>query len=258
MNERTADRTLQRRSFAPQALLGLLLAVLVPLAAHAQRAPGSDLERLLAANKMLYSGQYLEPEGGAAQIYLELLSSGSPEVAAGARSGLGKVLKVAAQRAALGDADASWSLAEPILDAGSPELLDATAEERGAVGDALTELAAEARKAGRCSTALVRAGRALKVDPGNAKAAEIRKAIESNPGMLSIFAQPWGKVLINGRDTGLIAPVEKIKLVCGRYTVTLLNDADPANGKRSGEVTIHPGKETKLQVIGKKFNTMKQ
>jgi hypothetical protein len=245
MNERTAYGTLQRRSFAPQALLGLLLAVLVPLAAHAQQAPGSDLERLLAANKMLYSGQYVDPEGGAAQIYLELLSSGSPEVAAGARS-------------ALGDADASWSLAEPILDVGSPELLDATAEERGAVGDALAELAAEARKAGRCSTALVRAGRALKVDPGNAKAAEIRKAIESNPGMLSIFAQPWGKVLINGRDTGLIAPVEKIKLVCGRYTVTLLNDADPANGKRSGEVTIRPGKETKLQVIGKKFNTMKQ
>jgi hypothetical protein len=63
-------------------------------------------------------------------------------------------------------------------------------------------------------------------------------------GTLLINSNPWTRITIDGRDTGLTTPQRSIPLPAGRHTITLRNPKFRIN--ISFSVTIQPNKRTKV------------
>lgn len=70
------------------------------------------------------------------------------------------------------------------------------------------------------------------------------------PGVLSIQSYPWGRVYVDGRDTGLFTPAANLQVAPGRHTVEVRNP-DTGHGK-SWTVNVRPGQALRYAVdLGK-------
>ncbi len=71
------------------------------------------------------------------------------------------------------------------------------------------------------------------------------RAAEGAPGgLLSIASDPWGRVIIDGNETGLLTPVVDLRVKPGPHRVRVY---DPVSGKEHGEgVDVIDGKETRV------------
>ncbi len=63
-------------------------------------------------------------------------------------------------------------------------------------------------------------------------------------GTLLVNSNPWTKIFIDGRDTGLTTPQKRIPLPAGRHSITLKNAKFNVN--QVIQVTIRPGQPTKV------------
>ncbi len=69
-----------------------------------------------------------------------------------------------------------------------------------------------------------------------------KKPVHRAYGELSVNSTPWGKVFIDGKDTGKLTPLIKFRLSAGKHTITVKFNS---GGQRTGVVEIKPGKATK-------------
>ena len=87
---------------------------------------------------------------------------------------------------------------------------------------------------------------ALSVLPGNINIKRKIDSIKNRIGELSIYSDPWARIIINGRDIHRTSPANQIKLICGTYQISLINPDDAAYKERKAKVKIRFGKRTRL------------
>ncbi|MBI5495554.1 MAG: protein kinase [Deltaproteobacteria bacterium] len=63
-------------------------------------------------------------------------------------------------------------------------------------------------------------------------------------GFLSLQSRPWGRILVDGKDTGRFTPVADLPIPAGRHTVKLINDEE--NLGTAFLVTVKPGETVSL------------
>lgn len=76
------------------------------------------------------------------------------------------------------------------------------------------------------------------------KAAKAPADETSGTGTVTIAAQPWGHVLVDGKKTAAVAPVQGMQLPAGRHEIALENPN--VAEKRSVVVVIRSNKMTKI------------
>jgi|GEM_PF-1791982 len=64
------------------------------------------------------------------------------------------------------------------------------------------------------------------------------------PGRITIVAIPWGDVILDGKATGKVAPLNGLKVPCGQHVVSLRNPNVPT--ERSVSLTVHAGQSIKI------------
>lgn len=95
----------------------------------------------------------------------------------------------------------------------------------------------------------VRATRALELLAGAAKSSSSvpAQAKEGAPfGILEVRSQPWGRVILDGVDTGITTPLLDFRVTPGAHRVRVL---DPVSGKEQGEaVEVKEGATARLEL----------
>jgi hypothetical protein len=64
------------------------------------------------------------------------------------------------------------------------------------------------------------------------------------PGRITIVAIPWGDVILDGKATGKVAPLNGLKVPCGEHVVSLRNPN--VNAERSVSLTVRAGQSIKI------------
>jgi len=92
--------------------------------------------------------------------------------------------------------------------------------------------------------------RANGLSPNSAELNNYFNKIKASVGYISIFSDPWSYVYINGVDTKLIAPVQKIEVMCGKYDIRLYNPDFKEYKDRRITISVYTGKEVKIIASG--------
>lgn len=117
----------------------------------------------------------------------------------------------------------------------NPEIWVALAKVAAETGD--KKLAAQSARALQLLSGEAKRGPSL---PGRAR--------DDEPGgVLSVASEPWGRLLLDGRETGLLTPVVDLRLKPGSYRLRVL---DPVTGKEEGRaVEVTDGGSERVQLV---------
>jgi tetratricopeptide (TPR) repeat protein len=105
---------------------------------------------------------------------------------------------------------------------------------------------ADAQKDAKLSAQAVRAIELLRGDVQRSGGIPGRARDGEPAGVVSIASEPWGRVIVNGRETGLMTPVVDLRLKPGAYRVRVV---DPVTGKEEGRaLEVVEGKTERVSI----------
>lgn len=221
-----------------------LMLVTVPDAVLAQQHDTP----LIHAYKLLYAGKILEPDGGALNVFQDLIERQSE--LDGARDGISRIARLAVARTQEGHLEDGVRIIMALEDVRDPQLKTLLREASAAVASMLSDRGSALLDNGQCVSARRVYTQALKLNPDDKKAKKHLDDLKDAYGMVSIYSDPWSSVFIDGKKTEHLAPVAALKLLCGQYVIGL----SPENGKRvEAKVKVSIGKHARLVKDGKKI-----
>jgi hypothetical protein len=89
----------------------------------------------------------------------------------------------------------------------------------------------------------------VQAPPRTAPAAPVTRdppppAVTSPAGRLTLQSRPWARVILDGRDTGLVTPVVEWEVSAGEHQVELVSDEEST--RETFAVTVRPGVTTRV------------
>lgn len=230
-----------------------LLCLFISIFLFLSFAPAAKAQEASATQgyQLLYAGKILEPNGGALQIFSELLASGSEEEKA--RDGISRIATLAVSRTQRGDYAGGVKIILALKGIQDSRLEDDIQAAAAKVAASLNQQGASMQEQGRCVSAKRVYKQALHLNPGDKRLTSSLKQVEKATGSLAIFCDPWGEVSIDGKKTDHIAPIDGLNLLCGKYTVKV---RQPGGREAETVVKVTVGERTRLVMNGDKIKVM--
>lgn len=208
-------------------------------AANAGNSKGAGLDE---AEKLLKQGKLVPPGKNAFTIFEQHLADADKTTGARAEQGLKGILQAADS---LPKTEAG-KVFKALSKSASPGISVEALGGLNRLSEGLLQGAKKKMAEGDCAEARVQLENALAQDRDNAEARKLLAQVKASKGVLSIYADPWGYIVIDGKKTQQVAPVDALELSCGKHTITLQN---PDFKERTVDVAIRVNKRARVSLI---------
>ncbi len=207
--------------------------------ADAGDSKGAGLDE---AENLLRQGKLVPPGKNAFTIFEQHLAGADKTAGARAEQGLKGILQAAESLAK----PEAGKVLKAMSKSASPGISAEARAGLGRLSEGFIQGAKKKMAEGDCAEARTGLEKALALDGDSAEARKLLAEVKASKGVLSIYADPWGYIVIDGKKTQQVAPVDALELSCGKHTITLQN---PDFKERTVDVDIRAKKRARASLI---------